>query len=108
MSELLAERAPKMKVEETLGEIKILKSFSVSGVKQVLGAKWVSGTLTLGDQVKILRRDIELGRGKILNLQQARADMKEIHTEGEFGLQVEAKTEIAGGDVLVAFRVVES
>lgn len=108
VSDMLIEKAPKMKVEEELGQAKVLKSFSISGQKQVLGAKWISGTLTLGDQVKILRRDIDLGRGKLLNLQQARADMKEIHTEGEFGLQVEAKTEIAGGDVLVAFRVVES
>ncbi len=105
---LMKERAPRMKVEETLGEAKVLKVFSQSGVKQVMGAKHMSGTVSLGDQVKIMRRDIELGRGKFLNLQQARADVKEIHTEGEFGLQLESKAEVAGGDTLVAFRVVEN
>lgn len=108
VSDLLIERAPKMRTEEILGEMKVLKAFSTSGNKQVLGAKHVSGMLSVNDQVKIDRRGIELGFGKILNLQQARADVSEIHVEGEFGLQVEAKTEIAGGDVLIAFRVVEN
>lgn len=107
-SELLLERAPRVSVEQELGQAKVLKAFSTSGAKQVLGARHLSGTLTLKDQVKIVRRGIELGRGRILNLQVARADVNDIHVEGEFGLQVEAKTEIAGGDELVAFKVVES
>lgn len=106
--DLIKERAPRVKVEETLGEMKVLKAFSMSGVKQVLGARFLSGSLQVGSQVKIIRRDIELGRGKLTNLQVARADVEEIHVEGEFGLQVEAKTEIAPGDQLVTFRVVES
>lgn len=108
VSALLKERAPRMKSEEVLGEMKILKHFSMNGAKQVLGARFVSGTLSVNDQVKIERRGIELDRGKILNLQQARADVDEIHVEGEFGLQVESKTEIAGGDALIAFRIVEN
>ena len=98
----------KVKTEEKLGEMKVLKAFSMSGQKQVLGGKHISGQLSVGDSVKIDRRGIDLGYGKILNLQVARADVKEIHVEGEFGLQVEAKSEIAGGDTLTAFRVVEA
>lgn len=108
VSDLLIERAPKVKTEEKLGEMKVLKAFSMSGQKQVLGGKHISGQLSVGDSVKIDRRGIDLGYGKILNLQVARADVKEIHVEGEFGLQVEAKSEIAGGDTLTAFRVVEA
>ena len=108
VGELLIERSPKMRSEEIVGEAKILKVFSKNGNKQVLGAKFISGSIALGAQVKIDRRGIELDKGKILNLQQARVDMQEIHTEGEFGLQVETKTEIAGGDSLIAFRIVEN
>lgn len=108
VQKLLEERSPKVRSEETLGEAKVLKSFSLSGVKQVLGARHLSGALSVGDLVRVVRRDIELGRGKLLNLQVAKADVKEIHVEGEFGLQLESKTEVAGGDVLVAFRVVEN
>lgn len=106
--ELLQERAPKIKREETIGEMKVLKVFSKSGAKQVLGARYLSGSLSVGSLVKVSRREVEVARGKLTNLQVARVDVSEIHTEGEFGLQVEAKDEIAGGDVIVCFRVVES
>lgn len=106
--ELLAERSPKMRTEEILGEMKVLKAFNKSGAKQVLGARHISGSLSVGSLLKVKRRDIELDRGKLLNLQVAKSDVSEIHVEGEFGLQVESKTEIAGGDVLVTYRVVES
>lgn len=106
--DILAERSPKMKTEEVLGEMKVLKAFSKNGNKQVLGARYMSGSLSVGSLLKIVRRDIELDKGKLLNLQQAKSDVSEIHTEGEFGLQVEAKTEIAGGDILRTYRIVET
>lgn len=103
---LVDERAPQITVEEVLGEAKVLKAFSVAGTKHVLGARWESGTLTIGDLIKVDRRGIALGNGKLTNLQVARADVKDIHTEGEFGLQVETKADIAAGDTLTAYRVV--
>jgi len=108
LTDLMKERSPRIKQEATLGEAKVLKSFSVSGVKQVLGASFISGSLSVGSQVKIIRRGIELGRGKLTNLQQARADVREIHVEGEFGLQIESKAEALPGDVLTTFHIVES
>lgn len=105
---LVTARSPKITTEEELGEAKVLKTFNASGNKQVLGAKWVAGALSVGDLVKIDRRGIDLGRGKITNMQVARADVKELHVEGEFGMQIETKTDIAGGDTVIAFRVVET
>jgi len=86
IEELVTERAPRITVEEILGEAKILKAFSTAGVKQVLGARWISGVLTVGDQVKIDRRGLHIGNAKLTNLQVARADVNEIKVEGEFGL----------------------
>lgn len=106
VAELLAARAPSITVEEPTGEAKILKIFSTTGNKRVLGANLLSGTIALGDSVKLSRRGIELGYGKIVNLQQARADVKEIRTEGEFGAQVETKEDIAAGDTIVPFKSV--
>ncbi len=108
VEDMVKERAPRVKEEQVLGEAKILKSFSVAGQKQVLGASFVSGSLSVGSQVKIVRRGVELGRGKLTNLQVARADVKEIHIEGEFGLQIEARAEALPGDILAAFHVVEA
>jgi translation initiation factor IF-2 len=108
IDDVVKERAPRVKQEVTLGEAKVLKAFSMSGQKQVLGASFMSGSLSVGSQIKIMRRGVELGRGKLTNLQQARADVKEIHVEGEFGLQIEARAEALPGDVLVPFHVVEN
>lgn len=108
VKEIMQERSPRMKSEEIIGELKVLKAFSIAGSKQVLGARWLSGSLSVGTQFKAMRRDIELDKGKILNLQVAKSDVSEIHVEGEFGMQVECKTEIAGGDVLTCFRIVEN
>ena len=69
----------------------------------MLGVRLISGTFSLGDSVKILRRDTEVTRGTIGNLQQARADVKEVRTEGEFGTEIEAKEDALPGDTLIAF-----
>ncbi len=108
VEELVIAKAPHVTKEELMGEAKVLKVFNGASGKQVLGAKWVSGALSVGDLVKIDRRGIDLGRGKITNMQQARADIQELHTEGEFGMQIETKADVAGGDTVVAFRITES
>ena len=105
---LLAERAPRVTKEEILGEAKILKTFSKTARKRVAGATLLSGTLAQGASVKIVRRGVEIGLGKITNLQQARANVAEIRTEGECGLEIETKADVAGGDTLVAYRLVEA
>lgn len=108
VEEIVKEKSPKMTSEEITGEAKVLKTFNTSSGKQVLGARWVSGSLKVGDRVKIDRRGIPIGQGRIVNLQVARVDTQEIKMEGEFGLQVETKDEIAGGDTLQSFQIIES
>ncbi len=107
VQDILKEHAPKVRVEEVLGVAKLIRVFNASGGKQVIGARLDSGAIKLGDLVRIDRRGIDLGTGKITNLQQARADVKEIRTEGEFGAQIETKTDIAPGDTFTFFHVVE-
>ncbi|HEY0948152.1 MAG TPA: translation initiation factor IF-2 [Candidatus Paceibacterota bacterium] len=105
---LVKERAPRVTVEEILGEAKVLKAFNTAGTKQVLGARWNSGALSVGDTVKIDRRGLHIGNAKLTNLQVARADVNVIKDEGEFGLQIEGKYEAAPGDTLIAFRMTET
>lgn len=108
IAELLVKRVPAITSEKELGRAMVLKAFSSSGKKQVLGARYVSGILTVGNRIKILRRDVELTRGSITNLQQARADAKEIKTEGDFGIEIEARENPTYGDEILAFVVSES
>lgn len=108
VEKLVVANAPKVTVEEAVGEAKVLKAFNVSQGKAVLGAKWISGTLSVGDLVKLDRRGVELGKGRITNMQQARSDIQSLHFEGEFGIQIETKVEIVGGDTIISYRVTEN
>ncbi|MGD0328760.1 MAG: translation initiation factor IF-2 [Minisyncoccia bacterium] len=108
MKELLRKRVPTVATEREIGRASVLKTFSSNAKKQVLGARHVSGTLSLGNRVKILRHENEVVRGTIANLQQARADVKEIKTDGEFGIEIEARENAIPGDEIVAFIIAES
>ncbi len=108
VSELLIARAPKITIEKELGRAKVLRTFSTSAKKQVLGARVETGIFSVGAKVKILRRDEEMGHGIVTNIQQARADIKEVREDAEFGTEIESKTEAAPHDILVAYTRVES
>jgi len=108
VKELLEASVPKVATEQELGRVKVLKVFSSSAKKQVLGARHISGALTLKDRMKLIRGDVEIARGSITNLQQARADVKEIHTEGDFGMEIEARETPVYGDEIVAFVITDA
>lgn len=103
LDEELDRRTPKTMSEDVVGTAKILKTFSATKHKQVVGGKVITGSLEVGAQVKIMRRDVEIGRGKIEGLQSQKIATKKVDEGNEFGMMVESKMEIAGGDVLEAF-----
>ena len=70
----------------------------------MLGGRVEDGVLHVGEQVKILRREIEIGRGKLQNLQQQKADVQSVSND-EFGMQIESKVEIAAGDHVETFKI---
>jgi len=103
LNEELDRRTPKIMGEEVVGTAKILKTFSTAKHKQVIGGKIISGFLEVGAQVKIMRREVEIGRGKIVGLQAQKLAAKRVDEGNECGMMIDAKIEIAGGDVLEAF-----
>lgn len=107
LSDVIKERMPKSKVEEKTGSAKILKVFSKAKDKQVLGGKIAKGQFNVGEKVNIIRRGEEIGKGKIINLQQNKANVKEIKGTCEFGAQIQARIEIAKGDIIEGFVVKE-
>lgn len=107
LKEELTKRRPTIKSEETIGRAKIIRIFSTTKNKQVIGGKVKEGKIALGAKVKVLRRDHEIGHGKIVELQQQKASTKEVNEGDEFGVMIESKAEIAEGDYIEAFVVVE-
>jgi len=105
VAELLDARIPAIDVERELGRATVLKIFSSSAKKYVLGLRYASGAFAVGNVIKVTRRGAEIARGAVKNLQLARADVKEIRTEGDFGAEIEMREPPAPGDDLVAFVI---
>ena len=105
LNNALKQRTPRLEEMKTTGKIKLLKYFSSQKNLHVLGARVESGVIKLKQRVKITRRDIEIGKGTIKNLQQYKSDVEQV-IEGEFGLQLETKYEVAPGDYLEPYDIV--
>lgn len=102
----LEKRRPRVQTEEILGKAKILKAFSATKEKQVIGGRVTEGKITQGSNVRILRRENEIGSAYIVGLEQGKQKTKEVLEGSECGILIESKMEIVAGDELVAFTMV--
>ena len=98
----LEKRRPRVETRVVIGTAKVLKTFSKTKERQVLGCRVESGSITDGAKVSVIRRDFALTTGTVVELQQAKQKVKEV-IEGECGILVECKNDIAPGDMLEAF-----
>lgn len=103
----ITERTPKVATEEIRGKAKVLKFFSRNKDKQIVGGKVTDREIHIGDKVKIFRRETIIGDGVIRELQQAKVKTGSVNEGFEFGAMIEAKIELAPGDVLEDFVIVE-
>ncbi|MDO8590274.1 MAG: GTP-binding protein [bacterium] len=106
VKELLTEKEPRIEVEEIMGTVKVLKLFGITKGKQVIGGRVLSGQLKRGAIVKIIRREAEIGTGRVKELQQSKITTDTVSEGTEFGAMIESKIEVAPGDVLNAVVMV--
>ncbi len=107
LAELVAARAPRVLVEETVGKAKILKLFGKTKDRQIAGGSVLSGKILRGREVKILRRDFEIGRGRIVELEQQKTKTAEVAEGNQFGSMIESRIALAAGDTIEVFDSVE-
>lgn len=110
LTEWLAEeterRRPRQLERVASGSARVLKCFSKTKERQVVGVRMESGVLHVGNQVSVVRRDFAIAQGTLIEVQQAKQKVKEV-AEGECGLLIECKTDIAPGDTIEAFSMIE-
>ena len=102
---VVEERLPHEEIEKAIGKLKILKNFSATRDKQVLGGEVKEGNIKLGAKVKIYRRDFEIGTGKVIELQSMKIKAVEVSEGNQCGIMIESKTEIIPGDLITAFEI---
>ncbi|MFA5933934.1 MAG: translation initiation factor IF-2 [Candidatus Paceibacterota bacterium] len=106
LKEEMEKRRPRTETAEVTGKAKIIKIFSSTKDKYVIGGRVTEGRIVDGSTVRIMRRDFEIGKAKIIELQQGKIKTREVLEENEFGMMIESKLEIAPGDVIEAFIMV--
>lgn len=72
------------------GRLKVLKIFGKSGNEQTIGGEVIEGVIQNNRKVKISRNNIELGEGRIINLQQQKIDIPEVKTGNQCGLLLDS------------------
>ena len=107
LDNLILGRTPKIEVEEATGLAKVLKIFSKTKDRQIIGGRVESGALIPGINIKIIRREAEIGRGRLRGLQKKKEKADEVKEGNEFGAMVESKIEIAPGDKLEAYQTIQ-
>lgn len=105
LTEEMEKKRPRIETIETTGRAKILRAFSRTKERQIVGGKVLSGKIVLGGTVKIMRREFEIGRGKIINLEKSKVKTSMVEEGTEFGMMVESKIEIAEGDIVELFSI---
>jgi translation initiation factor IF-2 len=102
---LLESRLPFEEKEAVLGTLKILRTFSSQKDKHVIGGRVETGKIQNGSVVKIIRRGVELGRGRIVELQSQKIKTDVVNEGNECGLMVESKFDMIQNDTLESIHV---
>lgn len=106
LDEYVEDLRPKKKVVEETGHLKVLKTFSRTKEKQVIGCRLEDGNVAVGNEAIVVRQEHEIGKGKIINLQSGKSEIKELGEPGECGIMIESKIELAPGDYIKAIKYV--
>ncbi len=102
---LVESRLPYEEKEVVLGTLKILRKFSSQKDKHVIGGRVETGKIQNNTVVKIIRRGVELGRGRIIELQLQKIKTDSVNEGNECGLMVESKVEMIPTDILESLLI---
>ncbi len=101
----MEKRRPRVETNLTIGRAKIIRAFSRTKERQIVGGKVLEGYISLNGIVKIIRREFEIGRGKVVNLEKSKVKTSTVSEGAEFGMMIESKIEIAEGDTIELFSI---
>lgn len=101
------ERTPTITTKEVQGRARILKNFSSKRDMQVVGGEVIAGTIINDAGITIYRNETEIADGEMIELQQQRAETDKVQKGQEFGANIRSDIDIAPGDVIESFEMIE-
>ncbi len=106
LEKIRTERKPMKNIDEVTSSTKILKVFSTQKGTVVAGGRVNTGTLNIKSEVKFIREEEIIGRGKITSLQQGKAPSQNVESGNEFGMAIETNVQVLEGDIMESFITV--
>lgn len=91
-------------VRQNLGRVKILVIFLTEKNRQIVGGKIIEGEVVKGTKIEVWRKEENVGKGKMINLQRDKKDIDRLVKGQECGILFEGNIRIEEGDVLVIYK----
>ncbi|MFC2561445.1 MAG: EF-Tu/IF-2/RF-3 family GTPase, partial [Kingella oralis] len=98
--------APEEKEQQT-GTVEIRQVITVSKVGNIAGCMVTDGVVKRDSHVRIIRNNVVIHTGELSSLKRFKDDVKEVRMGFECGLMIKGYNDIAEGDVLECFDVIE-
>ncbi len=98
--------APEQK-EQITGTVEIRQVITVSKVGNIAGCMVTDGVVKRDSHIRLIRNNVVVHTGMLESLKRYKDDVKEVRMGFECGLMLKGFNEIAEGDVLECFDVVE-
>jgi translation initiation factor IF-2 len=94
--------------EEVVGTVEVREVFKIPKVGNIAGAYVQDGKVMRNNKVRLIRDGIQVFEGSISSLKRFKDDVREVESGFEFGIGLEGYNDIKVGDIIEAFRVVET
>ena len=94
--------------EEVTGTIEIRDTFKVPKSGTVAGCYVLDGKIARNNKIRLIRDGIVIHEGGIGNLRRFKDDVREVDAGYECGLNIENFNDIKVGDIIEAFKLVET
>jgi translation initiation factor IF-2 len=88
--------------ERELGKGTVIAEFPFDG-KRIAGTKVISGRIAKGDQVKIMRKEEEIGKAKIKSVRKGKSEETKVEPGNDCGILFDHDVAFAIGDDIIAF-----
>ncbi len=98
--------APKTREAER-GRIEVREVYKISSVGTVAGCYIVSGNVSRGDLIRVVRDGIIIHDDKVASLRRFKDDVKEVATGFECGITLEKFADIKNGDLFESYVIEE-
>ena len=95
------------KRESITGMVEIRQVFHISKVGTVAGCYVTDGIIKRGSQVRVLRDNVVVHTGELDSLKRFKDDVREVKSNFECGLSLRGYNDLAVGDQLEVFEIVE-